>query len=131
MMKKKYNEYWGKQPKPKAKGKEQNSDRQSLNRPRNFAFYNSREWRMLRNHKIKLNPLCQVCEKEDRITTADEVHHIIAINDDYSKRLLLDNLMSVCYSCHGKLSGNERKIRNMGMTVSEIEKNMMDLETYD
>ena len=61
------------------------------------------------------NPLCEECEKRDRITPVDDVHHIVSFmsTDDPLERLRLafdfDNLMSLCDECHAKKHAGDRK----------------------
>ncbi|PAE58568.1 HNH endonuclease, partial [Bacillus licheniformis] len=37
---------------------------------------------------------------------ADMVHHIVEVKQDWSKRLDLSNLESLCNACHNKVHGN-------------------------
>lgn len=67
-------------------------------------FYHSKEWERVRQRAlVRDKGLCQHCIKENKITMADMVHHIIPIKDDWSKRLDLDNLVSLCHTCHNKI----------------------------
>jgi 5-methylcytosine-specific restriction protein A len=67
-------------------------------------FYHSKEWERVRLAALaRDNFLCQHCLRNNRITPADMVHHIIEIKRDWSKRLDLDNLISLCNSCHNKI----------------------------
>ena len=59
-----------------------------------------RDWEKLRALKAKLNPLCEDCEDEGRITPVDEVDHVIPIGDAPERRLDLTNLRSLCLSHH-------------------------------
>lgn len=67
-------------------------------------FYHSTQWRNTRKHKLMVQPLCEVCARQGRMTTADMVHHIIELRspNGWEKRLELDNLESICYECHNK-----------------------------
>jgi len=61
-----------------------------------------RAWKKLRAHFILLHPLCEQCKSEDRLTAAEEVHHILPLanggtNDE-------GNLMALCKSCHSKIT---------------------------
>jgi len=60
-----------------------------------------RSWKRTRDRYIKLQPFCEVCEKDGILTRAQEVHHILPLSMGGSHRT--DNLMSVCRSCHNKL----------------------------
>lgn len=73
-------------------------------------FYNTTEWRKLRDWKIRKNPLCEHCDSHGRITPATEVDHIVEIEDGGSKTDP-DNLQSLCKACHRKKTGEEKRKR--------------------
>ena len=65
------------------------------------SFYNSAEWKALRQAKFDLaNGLCEMCLAEGVIREGKEVHHIIEISQDWSKRLDFDNLILLCPEHH-------------------------------
>ena len=64
-------------------------------------FYQTTQWRKLRNMFIKDNPLCVVCE-----SIAEVVDHIVSIRDGGDPRSW-SNLQSMCHRCHNKKSGRE------------------------
>lgn len=74
------------------------------------AFYKSRSWRSLRNYKIQLNPLCEICERKGLVEPGKEIDHIVAIRDG-GERLGLQNLQTLCRSCHSSKSAKEREAR--------------------
>lgn len=43
---------------------------------------------------------CVMCRARGVVTRATMVHHIVPVKKDWDKRLDLDNLMSLCESCH-------------------------------
>ena len=69
-------------------------------------IYNSERWRRLRAWKFACSPLCELCLKENKITVAEDIHHITSFmsTNDRDTRLHLaydyDNLMSLCKKCH-------------------------------
>lgn len=67
-------------------------------------FYHSTPWLKQRRHKLMVQPLCEVCLRSGRMTTADMVHHKEELRspNGWEKRLDLDNLESICYTCHNK-----------------------------
>jgi 5-methylcytosine-specific restriction protein A len=73
-------------------------------------FYNSRAWKSLRNYKIQLDPLCEMCKKKGLLEAGKEIDHIIAIKDNGAK-LNLQNLQTLCRSCHSSKSAREREQR--------------------
>lgn len=64
-----------------------------------------RAWKRIRDRYIKSYPLCEECERQDRLTPAEEVHHIIPLNQGGTHDR--ENLMSLCQSCHNKIHINE------------------------
>lgn len=65
------------------------------------SFYNSCEWKKLRNQKFyDADGLCELCKKKKIIKQGKEVHHIIPIEKDWNKRLDYDNLILLCSDCH-------------------------------
>ncbi|WP_454264330.1 HNH endonuclease [Staphylococcus cohnii] len=69
------------------------------------TFYNSTQWRKLRQQVlIRDNYLCQHCLDEGVVNDKNLiVHHKIELKRDWSKRLDMENLEVVCFSCHNKI----------------------------
>ena len=66
-------------------------------------FYHGTKWKQLRDYVLaRDNYLCQDCLDSNRLIAAEEVHHIIEVKDDWSKRYDKDNLVRLCKSCHRK-----------------------------
>jgi 5-methylcytosine-specific restriction protein A len=76
-------------------------DRTRRNR-QSKAFYNSTPWLKLRMSKLRQDPMCQRCRAMGTIVQATHVHHVRPITEDYDGRLDMDNLESLCPSCHGR-----------------------------
>ncbi len=74
--------------------------KKNRNDKREQKFYSSKAWINLRNVKRQMNPLCEICMTKDKLTPVDIVHHIVEVKEDWSLRLTLSNLQSVCVSCH-------------------------------
>ena len=68
-----------------------------------------RAWKRIRDRYIATHPLCEQCQREGRLTPAQEVHHIKPLADGGTHDT--ENLMSLCSSCHSgiTLSENNRK----------------------
>lgn len=66
-------------------------------------FYHSKAWRELREEKLSLDPLCEECLQKHAFTLATEVHHKREVFYHWSERLSIQNLMSLCKSCHEKI----------------------------
>lgn len=66
-------------------------------------FYHTTEWRKLRKYKLMINPLCEVCLEEERMTKAEVVDHHIELRDPnggWEHRLDINNLVSMCNKHH-------------------------------
>lgn len=89
-------------------------------------------WLQLRKIVLNEHPLCQICEKEGRISAAVEVHHIVpcevASNADEMARLMYDrhNLVAVCHNCHVELhqqmgkGGKEERLKRTTNKVKDF-----------
>ena len=79
-----------------------------------ISFYNSKQWRSLRRYYIQMNPLCELCEKQGFTISGQCVDHINPISNGGSKTSL-NNLQTLCNSCHAYKTGKEayeRKKKN-------------------
>lgn len=64
-------------------------------------FYKSAAWKKKRQEILKRdNYECQHCKKKGLVVRGTEVHHIIHLKDDFSRRLDNDNLITLCKACH-------------------------------
>lgn len=66
------------------------------------TFYNTPEWRAVRQRKLNINPVCECCGKKK----ATMVDHITPIKQGGSK-FDLSNLQSLCWACHSSKSVKE------------------------
>lgn len=82
--------------------KESNKNYEKYQRDPETAKRYGRKWRKIRNQFIKEHPLCQQCLKENRLKTAEEVHHILPLKRGGTHDE--NNLMSLCKSCHSRTS---------------------------
>ena len=91
----------------RARNQKQRKDKQDI--------YNSREWRELREQKLRANPLCEVCQQKGIVTAAHQVHHIHPIEDSHSVQemrkwaFMYENLQSLCDQCHADIHKAEGK----------------------
>jgi len=65
------------------------------------AFYKSARWQKLRAWKLARDPMCEQCAAEGRTTPATLVDHIVPLKDG-GDPMLVDNLQSLCASCHAR-----------------------------
>lgn len=78
-------------------------------------LYNTARWRRLRELKLQMNPLCERCEEEGRITMSEDVHHKISfmtVEDPIRRQFLaydFDNLQALCKQCHQKIHNYGKK----------------------
>lgn len=76
-----------------------------------------RRWRKVRKHKLRMDPLCEVCLREGYVVPATEVHHIVPISEG-GEVYAYENLMSVCHSCHMKIHQEIEQNKGVGGTKS-------------
>ena len=69
-------------------------------------FYQSKEWKAVRRVKLNNNPLCEECMRQGKYVRATMVDHIVPIKQG-GKALDIQNLQSLCNSCHSKKSIEE------------------------
>lgn len=68
---------------------------------RSARFYASTQWIRLRDLILsRAGYQCVLCKQQGKLTPATEVHHIVPIRVDWSKRLEMNNLMCLCHKCH-------------------------------
>jgi 5-methylcytosine-specific restriction protein A len=82
--------------------REVNKERNEMN----SKIYNNR-WRKASKAYLKDNPLCVHCKKEDRLTPATEVDHIIPHGGDMKRFWDKSNWQSLCKKCHSKKTALE------------------------
>ena len=65
-------------------------------------FRSSLQWQKMRDFIVKRDHfLCKICLKNGIFTSGDlQVHHIIPLAADFSKRCDPDNLITLCPKCH-------------------------------
>lgn len=64
-----------------------------------MKFYKSKEWREVRQQALKRD--CFTCSMCGGL--ANLVHHKTEVRTDWTRRLDLSNLESVCRECHNKI----------------------------
>lgn len=88
---------------PECRGKNaRNDDDRIYNRrvrdKQSDRFYHSAAWKKL--SKVVLARAGYKCAECGGLAT--EVHHVIEIKDDWSRRLDVSNLVALCTSCHNR-----------------------------
>ncbi len=90
--------------------------------PKYAVFYSSQAWKRLREYKIRKSPLCQECEQNGFTRCGYDVDHVIEIKDDFSRRLDVTNLRTLCRACHTYKTHQERLRRNTVNSQSTLER---------
>ena len=67
----------------------------------NYKLYTSMQWRKTSHAYRAQHPICELCEKEGRITAAVMVDHIIPIRDG-GKVWDFSNLQALCKRCNAQ-----------------------------
>ena len=89
----------------------QHTNRKYISSNKWRKYYGTKVWRDLREQKLQEQPLCEICLRNDKITPATQVHHIVPFGqgEDEQERwelfLNYDNLMSICKHCHAIIHG--------------------------
>ena len=82
------------------------------------ALYNSKRWKQLRLRQLQRKPLCERCERYDRITPATVAHHKIPHKGDAILFFDADNLASSCADCHNV---DEQRIEKGGRARAPVD----------
>ncbi|QFT30107.1 HNH endonuclease [Labrenzia sp. THAF82] len=95
--------------------------------------YNTTRWKKLRLAKLNLDPLCEICTRRGKLINATVVDHIKAIKAGGSAFAPLDELMSLCVSCHNEKTARvDRPERaNSGRRFQGFDRNGEPLDTDD
>ena len=62
-------------------------------------------WVRIRKIKMAHDPLCEQCARDNIITAAEEVHHIVPLKQGGTHDMR--NLMSLCKQCHSRITAKE------------------------
>lgn len=113
---------WIYKPKQKRKNNQKKKERQEI--------YSSRMWKKLRLEKLRQNPICEICELENKSNLAIDVHHLksfLNANDEYEKEELafdINNLLSVCKMHHSLIhNGYLKDCFNLDQIKKRIKEN--------
>jgi 5-methylcytosine-specific restriction protein A len=74
-------------------------------------IYHGYRWKKLRKLKASINPLCEHCYMYNIITALAVVDHVIELEDG-GEPYDINNLQSLCHSCHNRKTIVERKKRD-------------------
>jgi 5-methylcytosine-specific restriction enzyme A len=89
------------------------------------SFYQENKWRDLRQQVfLEANGLCEECLKKKIIMEGKEVHHIVPINTDWSKRYERTNLILLCDECHNKIHNRQSPLQEFNKFWEELNGNL-------
>ena len=72
------------------------------------SFYDSKEWKGIRNRQLNKQPLCEKCLSVGRVVRGAVVDHVIPWKGDRALAVDPDNLQTLCIECHNAKSATER-----------------------
>ncbi|MEG2344206.1 MAG: HNH endonuclease signature motif containing protein [Acidaminococcaceae bacterium] len=64
-----------------------------------------RAWKRIRDRYIAAHPLCENCQKQGKLTKAEEVHHILPLSRGGTH--VDTNLMALCKACHSRITAED------------------------
>lgn len=65
------------------------------------------KWQQARKRFLNTHPLCVYCKRDDRITVANVVDHIVPHRGDMKLFWDVNNWQSLCESCHSSVKQRE------------------------
>lgn len=75
-------------------------------------FYNTKAWKRLREKKYcDADGLCERCRERGIIREGREVHHIVPLDKDWSRRLDYSNLILLCSDCHAEVHERDSELQ--------------------
>ncbi|MHC4579790.1 MAG: HNH endonuclease signature motif containing protein [Planctomycetota bacterium] len=69
----------------------------------------SARWRKLRAFKLARDPLCEDCAAHGVTRAATQVHHVEGLAQRPDLAFVLENLRSLCTTCHALREAKERR----------------------
>lgn len=71
------------------------------------GLYYTKSWRELRTVQLIKEPFCRICAEAGIRTPAEDVDHIIPHRGDMMMFCDMNNLQSLCHSCHSRKTAAE------------------------
>ena len=88
--------------------------------------YTTQRWQRLRRLKLQVNPLCEYCLNEGRITPAVAVDHIVPVAKGGDPYPPLDHMDSCCSPCHNRKTRFEQQNRPLTVKGCNVFGNPLD-----
>lgn len=83
------------------KGYKQYKSKRTDIKEQKFYSPSNREWKITRQAVINRdNGICLLCDSKNNRGYVDDVHHIVELKEDWSRRCDMMNLISLCKRCH-------------------------------
>ena len=60
-----------------------------------------RVWKRIRDAYVQQHPVCELCQRDGRLVTTEEVHHKVPLAEGGTHDR--NNLISLCKACHAKI----------------------------
>ena len=92
--------------------------------------YNTPQWLRLRKVKLQQQPLCEVCMRRGRLVPANTVDHIVSIKAGGHPFPTLDELMSMCTSCHNSKSRNTDQPSGKGVAFKGCDTSGLPIDPH-
>lgn len=90
-------------------------------------FYNSTEWRKLKEVVFAEEPLCRFCKEKGRLKLAEVVDHVIDIIDSPWLCLENSNVRPLCTQCHNSRTA----LTNTSKEDLQSPQSLIDLYPWD
>lgn len=104
------------QPHQKKVNKKQPQTGRTVN---NSKKYQTQKWRRFRKRCLELSPLCVHCKAKGETTAANVLDHIIPIRLG-GEMYAVDNVQTLCNSCHNKKSAKERHLEGYAPSITKV-----------
>ena len=90
--------------------------------------YSTARWQRLRKVKLSENPLCETCERRERMTPAVDVDHVLAIARGGPAFPTMAGLRALCHSCHSIKTNALDRAGGKGVAIKGCDVNGLPLD---
>lgn len=89
-------------------------------RPAWVKWYKTAAWHRLRYKQLSREPLCRFCQDNGKVVAGNVADHIKPHRGDAKLFYLLDNLQTLCGSCHSATKQRLEKSGEFGCDINGI-----------
>lgn len=99
----------------------------SLRNKEQEKVYHTKQWDIAKRQvALRDNSLCRLCFSNRSWTASQLVHHIVEVEEDTTLVYSVDNLISLCESCHQQVhaeyrNGNKHEIQSKLRTLTKTQ----------